>query len=368
MFDSRVVKQFKKMLDDKNEYKFTEYLITLSESDKEEIAPIAQKAMRKNFKLQFTYWYEIKKYYLAQLATFATSDYQIFKECFKDAEVQIKHNICLPEDTGQLKEYFSAGTFSRFKYVEILECLHYNCYQISEQIIAETLARTYQDIGTWEEITFQNHLWLLFKYETNIHNQYEGSYYWRIIFRTLLDQKLLDRMMMIEESLLSTSRFNNRSITGFFFNFIEYASPTDTELIDLQGTLLTVLSSQHSKSINQTLKYLKRIYKEANFNLQGFMEQIPLLLSWDVKAIVNATLSLIDVLMKTYPKQKEELALLVVQTLGQEDESLQTKAVKLLVKHKLLETQSILDKIHIYSEGLYHSTMQLLPALDEVSV
>ena len=39
---------------------------------------------------------------------------------------------------------------------------------------------------------------------------------------------------------------------------------------------------------------------------------------WDVKAVINGTLSLVDVLAKAYHKQKKELMLLIVQTLAQQ--------------------------------------------------
>jgi hypothetical protein len=71
--------------------------------------------------------------------------------------------------------------------------------------------------------------------------------------------------------------------------------------------------------------------------------------------------------MKIYHERKEILALSIIQALSQEDESLQTKTIKLLAKHKLLENQAILDEITIYSEGLYHNSKQLLPDLEEIT-
>ncbi|PTB83453.1 hypothetical protein C9926_02840, partial [Sulfurovum lithotrophicum] len=143
--------------------------------------------------------------------------------------------------------------------------------------------------------------------------------------------------------------------------------PTEKELLSLQDELFLALGSPQSKALGDALKYLKQIAKHPDFKLNNFIEQIPVLLTWSIKSLITSTLSTIDVLIKIYPEHKEELGLLMVQTLAQEDESLQIKTIKLLAKHKLLEIQSIIDEIANYSEGLYHSTKQLLPELEEIT-
>ena len=252
-------------------------------------------------------------------------------------------------------------------YMIQLHCIKTGKNTISNGDIAHRLSQTkFNSINDIPAKTINEHIWYLFEYESLIHNQYDGKGdYWIHTLKDLAESKIIDRKRVLKEALLTTSRFTNRAIVGYFFKMLESLEPTDNELLELQDNLLLVLQSQHSKPINQTLKYFKRIHKEPKFDIEGFMEQVPLLLTWDVKAVVNSTLSLIDALIKAYPTHKDELALLVVQTLGQEDESLQIKAVKLLAKHKLLENPTILREIDIYADGLYHSTKKLLPNLKE---
>ena len=259
--------------------------------------------------------------------------------------------------------------YFKHNYYIQLKCIEYGYKHPTIEEAVDALSRfKFVSISDIPSITLDEHIWYLFKYENLIHNHYEGKGdAWIKTFKELIQKKSIDKIRVLNEAILTTTRFNNRSITGYFFKLIEALSPSNEELISLQDTLLLVLQTQHSKPINQTLKYLKRIHKEPSFDVEGFMEQVPLLLSWSVKAVVNATLGLIDVLIKAYPTHKEALAILATQALLQEDESLQTKTIKLLAKHKLLETPIILDEIAIYTEGLYHSTKQLLPELEEVS-
>ena len=249
-----------------------------------------------------------------------------------------------------------------------LKCQENNVRTASWEETANALARfDLFSVETIPQITLQEHIWYLFAYECNIHNQYEGKGdYWIEMVVKLAQEKKISHLRVVEECLLSVTRFSNKAITGYFFKMLYFLEPTDEELLALQPSLHLVLQSQHSKPINQTLKYIKRIYKEPSFDIDSFMEQVPLLLSWSVKSVVNATLSLIDLLIKAYPAYKESLALLATQALAQTDESLQSKTIKLLAKHKLLEKQTILDEISIYSDGLYSNIKAMLPDMQQI--
>jgi len=252
------------------------------------------------------------------------------------------------------------------RYSTLLEKLDKNDELPSKDIIAYIIAHTKPEFLTLKKVSFEEHIWYMFQYECNIHNHFEnGSTYWAKRFLELIKDGFLDKERFLQETLLTTTRFSNRSIPNYFFRILEHIDFDNTTLLNQQNNLFLVLQSPHSKPINQTLKYIKRIYKEPNFDIDSFMEQIPLLLSWSVKSIVNATLSLIDLLIKAYPAYKESLALLATQALAQTDESLQSKTIKLLAKHKWLENQTILDEISIYSDGLYSSTKAMLPDIQQ---
>jgi len=252
------------------------------------------------------------------------------------------------------------------QYDTLLEKIKYDDELPSKETIAHILVYSKPKHLTLKEISYTKHIWYMFQYECGIHNHYvDGSAYWENRFLELLEHKLLDKNRFLNETLLTAVRFSNRSIPNYFFRILEKIELRSEELLSIQSQLFTVLQSTHSKPINQTIKYIKRIYKEADFDIEGFMEQVPLLLSWNVKAVVNSTLSLLDALIQAYPDRKESLGKLALQALTQEDDGLQTKALKLLAKHKLLENRDILNEINPYTEGLYQSAKALLPNIRE---
>ena len=207
----------------------------------------------------------------------------------------------------------------------------------------------------------QENIWYLFEYYTNI----GYGDHWIERFKELIQSGDIERIQVLKEALLTSNRGFNKPFTSWFCKLFASLEPSKKELLSLQNELFLSLSSPHSKPVGDALKYLKQIAKEPDFKIETFIEYIPLLLAWNVKSIVTSTLSMLDLLMKTYQKQKETLGLLIVQVLGQEDESLQIKAIKLLSKHKLLENKNIVDEIEVYDDMLYHSAKELLPAVIE---
>jgi len=229
----------------------------------------------------------------------------------------------------------------------------------TKQFIADNAAYGLQK----DKHNLKENIWYLFEYYTTIGNDDR----WIHRFIHLSKNGDISRDRLLRETLLTSNRGFNKPMTSWFCKLFSALEPTKEELLSLQKELFLALSSPHSKPVGDALKYLKQIAKSNAFYIDRFIENLPLVLSWHIKSIVTSTLTLTDTLIKAYPTHKEALAILATQALAQTDESLQSKTIKLLAKHKLLNNQTILYEISIYSDGLYHSTKQLLPKIEEVT-
>jgi hypothetical protein len=335
----------------------------IDDNDKKQLKPKILKLMREYRKDMFRLEDANDKYQLAAIAGFVMLNYSEFKSHWGINFDLILEYYC----PDWFSDYYNNDEWMILGYERMLEYVEKSYIQPSGNKIAKELVGLSNSTKNFQDITLQEHIWTLFQYESEVHltKRYEkyNMIEWGAKLIELANENKIDRKKLLQECLLSTTRNLNKLAIGFFWDIFESLNPTEDELLQLQEVLLITLQSQHSKPINQTLKYFKRIYKNPKFDIDGFIEQIPLLLSWNVKAVVNATLTLMDLLIKAYPAYKEQLALLMVQTLISEDESLQTKVLKLLKKYKLLEDKTILDEIAIYADRLYHSTKQLLPQM-----
>jgi len=248
------------------------------------------------------------------------------------------------------------------EYTQIIDYMNKGWFVPTKQFIAQNAV-----YGLKDKLTYpisKEHIWYLFEEDTNLYC-YDD---WIKRFKHYAHQGDINRGKLLKESLLTSIRNFNKPQTGWFLKLFNALEPTEKELLSLQDELFLALGSPQSKAVGDALKYLKQISKHPDFKLNDFIEQIPVLLTWSIKSLITSTLSTIDILIKIYPEEKEKLGLLIVQSLAQEDENLQTKTIKLLSKHKLLETPSIINEIAIYTEGLYHSTKQLLPDIEEQSI
>ena len=339
----------------------------ITDDEKKSLKPEILKLLRKYNKESFSVDGAHDKYKLACTAGFTMLNYSEYKSYWSIDYDKILDWYCPP----WFSEYYNNDQWICLGYDKLLEYIGKGYVTPAGSKIAQELVELKSDYKNFQNITLSEHIWTLFQYESEVHLTHRYPKFekleWKSKLLELDKEKQIDRSKLLSECLNTSTRNFNKIVVGFFFDLFAELEPTDNELLFLQNEFLTVLQSQHSKPINQTLKYMKRIHKELSFDVEGFMEQVPLLLSWSVKAVVNATLGLIDVLIKAYPTHKEALGILATLALAQEDESLQTKTIKLLAKYKLLEMPSILDEIAIYTEGLYHSTKQLLPELEEVS-
>ena len=268
---------------------------------------------------------------------------------------EVEHDILPWYQPTWLNRYFLEMVNFDIDYEKMIAFMKKEWLKPTKEFIAENAA-----YGLLESKDgLQENIWYLFEYYTNI--GYGDR--WIIRFKELTQNGDIERIRILKEALLTSNRGFNRPFTSWFCKLFASLEPSKEELLSLQNELFLSLNSPHSKPVGDALKYLKQIAEERDFKLDIFIEHLPLLLTWNIKSIITSTLSTIDLLMKTYPKQKEVLGLLIVQVLGQEDESLQIKAIKLLSKHGLLENQNIINEIEIYADMLYHSTRELLPTV-----
>jgi hypothetical protein len=340
----------------------------LEESDKKQLKPKILKLMRQYNRDMFRVEGADDKYRLASTAGFVLLSYNEFKSHWGMNFDRILQWYC----PKWFSEYYNNDQWFALGYERMLEYMKKSYIQPRGDKIAKELVELEEGKNSFETITLQKHIWTLFEYESEVHltKRYPkfGKIEWGAKLVELANEKKIDRKKLLQECLLTTTRNFNKVAVGFFWDIFESLHPTKEELLQLQSSFHLVLQSQYSKPINQTLKYFKQIHKEQNFDIEGFIEQVSLLLSWHIKAVVNQTLALIDVLIKEYPEHKDKLAILATQALAQEDDSLQIKTIKLLLKHKLLENQDLLDEIALYADGLYHSTKEMLPKLDNTSI
>jgi len=176
-------------------------------------------------------------------------------------------------------------------------------------------------------------------------------------------QGRIDRQLLLKECLLASNRNFNKTLSGWFIEFFEYLEPVKSDLLTLQSELLNVLNSPHSKAVNTSLSALKDIADEKEFNTRDFLDHAPILLSSDTKSVVTKSLSLMEKVLRKHPQLTEEICISTCQAFIHNDEEIQSKAAKLLIKYNKDKSTSIANELERYSDSMLMSAKKLMEDL-----
>jgi len=231
-----------------------------------------------------------------------------------------------------------------------------------------------QTIYTTEElekypVTLDEHIWYFFQYPSTIdsadkrtckdidYKKETGN--WCYTFKKYIRQGRLDRMRVLRECLMVVNRNFNKTQTGWFMTLLSSLEPTTEELLSLQDELFATLTSIHSKPINTTLNYFKKLYTYPEFQRENLIPYFPALLNSEVKSIVQVALGLIEGLLKSGTTHSEELCAYTCNAFLSKDEAVQKKAAEIIVKYAS-DPNTIKEAMLPVSDNLLMSIKPLL--------
>jgi Family of unknown function (DUF6493) len=226
-----------------------------------------------------------------------------------------------------------------------------------------------QKILKWEE-TLDVHIWYLFEQESNIHSAdrwlrldpgvSKEDIGWPVLIKQLVQENKLDRGKVLKESLLASNRNFNKVSSGWFAQLFTTLEPSKLELLSLQSELIGVLGAPHSKTVNTALSAIKKIATDKSFDGNVFLDAVPLLLSSETKAVVTATLTILENLIAAHIDLKERILISVTQCFIHNDEALQVKAAKLISKFGNEYQEAVSSALEAYQPNLLNSSRQVL--------
>jgi len=223
------------------------------------------------------------------------------------------------------------------------------------------------------EITLNEHIWHLFESETSINScdRYMNvpgktkTGIWIDILKTHAGSGRIDRQRLLSESLKASNKNFNQPLSGWFVDLFDALEPTKQELLKLQPMLFAILNSPHSKPINTSLKYLKELATDPDFSVEDFLDNAPMLLTAESKSIVSSALMVLDKLAKLYPDKREQITAIACQAFIHQDDGLQTRAAKLLLKYGEATSEELKETVATYYDALLFEARNLLAPFAE---
>jgi hypothetical protein len=218
--------------------------------------------------------------------------------------------------------------------------------------------------------TLEEHIWFLFQHQTHLYfaNRYlymEGQKSkeetsWVIALKKYSAEGRIDRHRLMKEALLASNRNFNKNLSGWFAELFLQLQPTNEEIIAIQSELFVLFSSPHSKVVNVALQSCKSIADDASFAVDEFLDAVSIVLTSETKSVIGTALQILEKLAKKHPQKRMSIIPLLMPVFIQKDESLQTKAAKLMQKFGNTDDEALKETISSYSGMLFSGTKDLL--------
>ncbi|MGK6343618.1 DUF6493 family protein [Chryseobacterium sp. DT-3] len=345
------------ILNEERVHEIIPFLKQLAEEEKKALVPTIKKLDREISKIVMTK----KSYHTAGSAD-------------QHSIIDIASFICMDQ------KHYGKNYWSLFRDKEQAEkllewgCPHWFSDFINDSIDAEFTAFNYHDILGWAEKgyiqarpellgyhlslhpyelekypeTLETHFWYLCEFPSK---SLPFKREWLPLVQKLIAENKIERKRFLRECLLAANRNFNKNVTGWFMDAFNILKPSDDELIMLQDELMAGLASGQSKAVNTILAHLKKIVQNPAFRTGEFSYFLPNLLSSEVKTVVAASLAVTEKIFQKKKTDTENLATALSAAFVNKDESIQTKASKIILKY-IPVSEGIKEALSHYADNI----------------
>ncbi|SFN83375.1 hypothetical protein SAMN05421594_4373 [Chryseobacterium oleae] len=237
--------------------------------------------------------------------------------------------------------------FTAFNYQDILEWAEKGYVQPRPELLGYHLSLQPYDLDKSPE-TLGTHFWYLCEFPSK---SLPFTREWLPLVQKLIAENKIERKRFLKECLLAANRNFNKNVTGWFMDAFNILKPSNEELIMLQDELMAGLASVQSKAVNTMLAHLKKIVPEPEFKTSEFSHFLPNLLSSEVKTVVAASLAVTENIFQKMKTDTENLGMALSAAFVSKDESIQTKAAKIIQKY-IPVSEDIKEALSHYADNV----------------
>lgn len=272
----------------------------------------------------------------------------------------------------------------RLDYTKLIYLYENNYVEPSKELVVANLPSTLVE-SHWEnsrnkmfyrpetllanKVTLETHLWYLFEEESSInHHNYLLNFEnyktiddaWIHTITNLVQEQKIDRTKTLIATIYTSTKGFNKNLSGWFFDLLIKLNPTKEEVLALQDEFYAALNSPHSKVVNTVLKYFKIAAVDKQFTHTVFIENASILLSSEVKSVVNSTLMILDKVAKSNKSLHIDICKKASEALLNSDEKIQVRAAKIIAKYGDVKDEELCDEIAIYADNLFYASKEII--------
>jgi predicted DNA-binding WGR domain protein len=209
-----------------------------------------------------------------------------------------------------------------------------------------------------DEISYKRDIPELFNYETNLHNnffrykdtdKYNDHNLWEVVYKSLLDDKKMERSFFIENAILIQTKEWNNNLKSFFRKRLEEFTVTADELVIYQENIFSFFHNAYPPITSYGVELVKKIYDHPKFKTKSFLEWLePMMMRSDCKAAIKNVLPVLEKLSKSNPKLNTAVLSIIADVYVISDLALQERVTKIISKIGSAKDKAFKEKLNSY--------------------
>lgn len=209
-----------------------------------------------------------------------------------------------------------------------------------------------------DKLTYQRDIPELFNYETILHNSFfrdndkqshDEFQTWSVIYKSLLDDKKMDRAFFIENAIQIQTKEWNNNLKSFFRKRLDEFTVTADELIIYQENIFSFFHNAYPPITSYGVELVKKMYEHPKFKTKSFLEWLePLMMRNDCKAAIKNVLPILEKMTKANPKLNNTIASIVADVYVISDLALQERVSKVILKIGSVKDKALKEKLSSY--------------------
>lgn len=209
-----------------------------------------------------------------------------------------------------------------------------------------------------DKLTYQRDIPELFNYETILHNSFfrdndkqshDEFQTWSVIYKSLLDDKKMDRAFFIENAIQIQTKEWNNNLKSFFRKRLDEFTVTADELIIYQENIYSFFHNAYPPITSYGVELVKKMYEHPKFKTKSFLEWLePLMMRNDCKAAIKSVLPILEKMTKANPKLNNTIASIIADVYVISDLALQERVSKVILKIGSVKDKALKEKLSSY--------------------
>ncbi|OIV39727.1 DUF6493 family protein [Flavobacterium johnsoniae] len=209
-----------------------------------------------------------------------------------------------------------------------------------------------------DKVSYQRDIPELFNYETVLHShffrdndtqKYDEFQTWSLIYKSLLDEKKMERSFFIENAIQIQTKEWNNNLKSFFRKRLDEFNVTADELVVYQGNIFSFFHNAYPPITSYGVELVKKIYEHPKFKTKSFLEWLePLMMRNDCKAAIKSVLPILEKMTKANPKLNNTIASIIADVYVISDLALQERVSKILLKIGSAKDKTLKEKLSSY--------------------